>query len=158
VIEAGAQPVGRQMAITAFEIRGDVVCRLAGSLRAVVADDAEPGNAERDLRVIHCLGQIPAHHRMAGFACLTGGRVGRSFALGDRSVVTTDAGTQHFGVIEMHLGTERIRVVAGRAIIRALDMRRRFRRCIEGRARDVAHAAVSRRPLEDCVQVTGFAR
>jgi hypothetical protein len=48
--------------------------------------------------------------------------------------------------------------VAGRAIVRAQNMRGRLRRRIEGRARDVANAAVSRRPFENCVQVARLAR
>ncbi len=158
MIEVGTEPGGGQVAIAALEARRDVPRVLAGGLHAVVADDAEAGHRQRNLGVIDRLGGIPAHHRMAGFAHLTRRRMRSSFALRDGSVVTADAASHHFGVGEVHGGAERGGVVAGGAIVRALNMRRGLRRSVIGRARDVAHAAVSRCPLEDCVQMAGFAR
>ncbi len=68
VIEVRAEPGGGQVAIAALERRRDVARVLARGLHAVVADDAEAGYRERDLRVIDRLGRIPAHHRVAGLA------------------------------------------------------------------------------------------
>ena len=145
------------MAITALEIRGDVSRRLARRLHAVVTDDAKTCDAERDLRVIDQLRRIPADDRVARGAVLAGGRVRRSFTLGNRTVVTTDAAAQHRRVIEMHGGTKRDRVVAGRTVVGARHMRRRFGRGIELRAADMARAAASRRSFENRIQMAGLA-
>ena len=75
----------------------------------------------------------------------------RSFALGNRAVVTTDTTAEHRGVIEVHGGPESDGVVAGRTIIGARDVRRRFRCRIELRAGDMARAATAWRSLEDRV-------
>ena len=158
VIEVGAQPSGGQMAIAALESRHDVALVLAAGRGPVVADDAEAGHRQRNLRVIHGLGRIPAHHRMADFAGVAGLNMVRPLALGQRAVVATDAAPHHLGVIEVYGGSERQGVVAGGAIIRALDMRRRLRRRIVRRARDVAQPAVARRAFENGIQVTGLAR
>ena len=106
VIEVRPEPRGREVAIAALERGHDMPLVLAGRLHAVVADDAETGHCERDLRVIDRLGRIPAHHRMARLARLTGRRMGRAFALRDGAVVATDAASHHFGVVEMHAGPE----------------------------------------------------
>jgi hypothetical protein len=158
VIEGRAQPVRGQMAIAALEIGGDVTRRLAGGLRTVVADDAESGHRQRNLRVIDRFGRIPAEHRVARVAGVAGGRVGRPLALGSRAVVASDAAAQHFSVIEMHVGAEREGVMAGRAIVGARNVRRGFRSRVECRALDMTKAAIARRALEDRIQMTGLTR
>ena len=142
VIERGPEPRRRQVAIAAFEIGGDVARRLAGGLHAVVTDDAEPGDRQRNLRVINRLGRGPADHGVAGRAILAGGGMARPFSLGNRAVVAADAAAEHLGVIEMHVRPEGVGVVTGRAQIRGRDVVGRFRRRVEGRAGDVAGAAV----------------
>ncbi len=126
-----AEPGRREVAIAALEIGRDVARILAGGLHAVVADDAEAGDRQRDLRVIDRLGWIPAHHRVAGFADLARRRMRRSFALRNRAVVAADAAAHHFRVIEMHVGPEGDGVVAGGAVVGALYVRRGLRRRVD---------------------------
>src|SRR5882762_4424086 len=122
-----------------------------------MADDAEALHRQRELRVIDRLGWIPAQRRVAGFASVARLRVCRSFALGNRAVVTADAVAHHVAVIEVHVGTERDGVMAVRAVVRALNVRLRLRSRIEGRPRDVAYPAIARGTLEHRIQVAGLA-
>ncbi len=146
------------MAVAALEIRGDVAGGFAGGLHAVVANDAVAGDGQRDLGVVDRLGRIPAHHRVAGRAVLAGGRMIRSLALRNGAVVTADAAAHHLRVIEVHVRPERDRVVAGGAVIRGGNVVSRLRRRIEGRALDVAGTAISRRSLENRIEVAALAR
>ena len=130
---------------------------LARCLRTVVANDAVACDGERDLRMIHSLGWIPAHYRVAGITGLAGCWVRGSLALGNAAVVAADAATLYLRVIEVNIGTERNRVVAGRAVVGRLDVRRNLRRCIKHRSGDVANAAIARRTLEHRVQVARLA-
>ncbi len=123
VVEARAQPVVRQMAIAALEIGGNVVRRLAGGLRSVVANDAKAGDRQRNLRMIDAGGRIPGKHRVAGGAVLTGCRMRRALSLGDYAVVASGAAAHYLAMVEVHVGTERDGVMAGGAVVAARDMR-----------------------------------
>ena len=131
VVEIGAQPGRSKVAVTAFERCRDMAFGLARCLRAVVANDAVACDGERDLRMIHSLGRIPAHHRVAGIAVLAGRWVRGSLALSNTAIVAADAAALYLCVIEMNIGTERNRVMAGRAVVRRLDMRCDLRCCIK---------------------------
>src|SRR5579871_1080317 len=148
MVEARTEPGGRQVTVAALEARGDMSWRLAHRLCAVVTDDAEAGNGQRNLRVIDARGRIPAHHRVTGRAVLAGRWMSRTLTLGGLAVVTAHAGAEHFPVVEEDVGPEGDGVVAGLAFVGRLNVRRRLRRRVVGRAGDVARAAASRRALE----------
>jgi hypothetical protein len=157
VVEIGSEPGCGEMAIAALEGGDEMALVLARRRRAVMANDAEALDGERYLGVIHRLGRIPAHHRVAGVAGVTGLWMGGSLALGNRAVVTADAAAHGFAMIEVHIRPECNGVVAGCAVIAALHVRLRLRRCVIDRAGDVADTATSRRPLEHGIQVALFA-
>lgn len=158
MVEIRSQPIGGKVAIAAFQRRRYVVGGLAGGLCAVVTNDAKAGHAEGNLGVIDGFRRIPTQYRVARIAELTRGGMGRSFALCDGSVVTADAAAHHLGMVEMHTGTKRSRIVACDAVVRALYMGGRLRRRVVGRSGDMADPAVARRPLEYGIEVAGFTR
>ena len=158
VIEVGPEPVGGQMAITTLEIGGYVIGGLAGGLHTVVADDAESGDGHRYLSVVNGLRGIPAEDRVAGLAFIAGRDVSVwVLALSERAVMAGDARAQRLHVLEVHVGTEGNRVMAGGAVVRARNVRRILRRCVVLGAGYVTGAAIPGRPLEDRVQVALFA-
>src|ERR1700730_10019368 len=106
VIEGGAEPGGGQMAIAALEGGQEMALVLARGRRAVMTDDAETLDRQRDLRVIHRLGGIPAHLRVAGVARVAGLWMGGSLALRNRAVVAADAAAHGFAMIEVHIRPE----------------------------------------------------
>src|SRR6202040_3617618 len=137
VIEVGAQPGRGEMAIAALEGGYEMALVLARGRGAIVADDAETLDRQRDLRVIHRLGRIPAQRRVAGVARVAGLWMGRSLALRNRAVVAADAAAHDFAMIEVYVGAERNGVVAGDAIVRTLNVRLSLGRRVVDRAGDV---------------------
>jgi len=78
MVEIGAQPGVSGVAVSAFQIGGNVIGRLALRLHPVMANDAETRDRQRNLGVIHGFRRIPDEHGMAGDAIVAGGGMGRS--------------------------------------------------------------------------------
>ena len=157
MVEGGAQPIVREMAVTALQIGDDMSRGFAYGLHAVMADDAKSRDRQRNLRVINGFRWVPTQHRMAGFAFLAGDRMGRALALRNRSIVAADAASHHLRMIEVHAGAKARGVVARGAVVGTRNVRRQLRRRIESRAGYMANAAIARGSLEDCIDVAGFA-
>lgn len=97
-------PAGREflMAGIAHITAGNVCRTLARRCGTVMAADAVTTEAA----VIHDDSGYPRAHAVAAVAVQRGDHVGRAFAGGDDTVMTTGTGTQHLGVIH---GTGRYR-------------------------------------------------